>query len=111
MMALNVQAAADHRRHHLGAEVLIMIGGRDREISFLVARTVAEVVGLTAGAPAALLGIAEIGAVVLIRIEPDAIEDEELGLGPKVGGVGDAAVVEVLLGLAGDPAGIALVVL
>src|ERR1700694_3995405 len=103
MMAFDVQAAADHRLHHFGAEVLIMIRRRDREISFLVARTVAEVVGLAAGVPAALLGIDEIVAGVLILIETDAVEDEEFGLGAKVSGVCDAAVVEVQLGLAGDP--------
>ena len=44
VVALDIEADLDHRLDHFGAQVLIMIGGRHGEISFLVARTVAEVV-------------------------------------------------------------------
>ncbi len=37
VMALDVEAAGDHGLDHFGAQVLVMIGGRDREIAFLVA--------------------------------------------------------------------------
>ena len=111
MMALDVEAALDHGLHHLGAQILIMIGGRNREIAFLVARPVAEVVLLAAGIPAAFFGVDEVEAGVLVLIEADVVEDEELGFGAEVGGVGEAAVLQVHLGFLGDPARVALVVL
>jgi hypothetical protein len=111
MVALDVQAALDHDLDHLAAEVLVMIGRRHREVAFLVPRTVPEVVLLAAGIPAALFGVDEIVALVLILIEADVIENEELGFGAEVGGVGEAAVLEKHLGLLGDPAGVALVAL
>ena len=93
MMALNVETAANHGFHHFGAQVLVMIGGRDRKIAFLVARPVAQVVLRAAGIPAALFGIDEVVAGVLILIEAHAVEDEELGFGAEVGRVRDAAVL------------------
>ena len=111
MVALDVQAALDHRLHHLAAQVLVMIGGRHREVAFLVARPVAEIVLAAAGVPAAFLGIDEVEAGVLVLVEADVVEDEELGFGAEVSRVGDAAVLQVQLGLLRDPARIALVAL
>ncbi len=105
------QTALDHGLHHLAAQILIVIGGRHREVAFLVARPVAQVVLLAAGVPAALFGVDEIEAGVLVLIEADVIENEELGFRAEVGRVADAAVLQVQLGLLGDPARIALVVL
>ncbi len=48
---------------------------------------------------------------MLILIEADVIEDEEFGLGAEVGSVGNAAILQVELGLLGDPARVALVAL
>src|SRR5215471_10430550 len=111
MMAFDVQAATNHRFHHFGTQVLIMIGGWNREISFLVARPVTEVLRLAAGVPAPLLGIDEIVAGVLILIEADTVEYEEFGLGAEICCVGEPAIIQVHFGLAGDPAWITLVVL
>ena len=44
-------------------------------------------------------------------VEAHVVEDEELGLGAEVGGVGDAGRRQVLLGLLGDVAGVAAVAL
>ena len=66
---------------------------------------------LTAGVPAAFLGVDEVVAGVRVLIEADVVEDEELGFGAEIGGVGEAGVLEIQLGLLGDPAGIAIVVL
>jgi hypothetical protein len=48
---------------------------------------------------------------VLILIEADVVENEELGFRAEIGGVGDAAVLQVQLGLWRDPARVALVAL
>ena len=111
VVALDVQPALDHDLHHLAAQILVMIRGRNREVAFLVTRPVAEVVLLPATVPAALFGVDEVIARMLILIEADVVEDEELSLGPEIGRVGDARVLQVQLGLLGDPARIALVVL
>ena len=105
------EAALDHGLHHLGAQVLIVIGGRNREIAFFVARPVAEIVVLAAGIPAAFFGVDEVEAGMRVLIEADVVEDEELGFGAEIGGVGEAGVLQIHLGLLGDPAGIAIVVL
>ena len=97
------------RHDHLAAQVLKVIGGRDGEVAFLVARPVAEVVLFAARVPAAFIGIDEVEAVLRLGIEANAIEDEELGFGAEEGLVGDAAAPQVHLGLDGDPARIALV--
>ena len=94
VMALDAQAALDHGLHHFAAQVLVMIGGRYREVAFLVARPVAQVVFFAAGIPAALFGVDEIEAGMLVLIEADVIEDEELGFGAEIGGIADAAVLQ-----------------
>src|SRR5260370_21466496 len=102
-MALNVQTALDHGLNHLAAHVLIVIGGRDREVAFLVARAVTEVVALAAGIPAAFLGVDEIEAGVLILVEANIVEDEEFGFRAEKGGVAYSAVLQVQLCLLGSP--------
>ena len=48
VMALNHQTAALHGGDHFGAQVLVMIGRRHREVAFFEAGPVAEVVFLAA---------------------------------------------------------------
>ena len=79
MMAFDCEAALDHGRHHLAAKVLIVVGRRDREVAFLVARTIAEIVVLAAGVPAAFFRVDEVIAGMLVLIETDVVENEELG--------------------------------
>ena len=94
-----LQTALDHGLHHLGAQVLIVIGRRNREIAFLVARTVAQVVLLAARIPAALFGVDEIETGVGVLIEADVVEDEELGFRAEVCGVAEAAILQEELGI------------
>ena len=111
MVTFDVQAALDHGLHHFAAQILIMIGGRHREITFFVARPVAEIIFPAAGIPAAFFCVNKIEAAVLILVETDVIENEELGFGAEIGGVGDAAVLQEKFGLLGNPTGIAFVAL
>ena len=90
MMALHVDAAVLHGQDHLAAQVLIVVGGRNRKIAFPVAGAVAEIVLFPARVPAAFFGVDEIKAVLLALIEAHVVEDEELGFGAEVGGVGDS---------------------
>src|SRR4029079_614102 len=55
MVALDVEPDFSHGLDHLGAQILVMIGGRNRKVAFLVARPVAQVVLLASGIPAAFL--------------------------------------------------------
>jgi len=107
----DVQAALDHGLDHFAAQVLIVIGGRNREVAFLVARTIAQVVAFAARIPAALFGVDEIESGVLVLIETDVVEDEEFRFRAKKRGVADAAVLEMQFRFLGDPARIALVML
>src|SRR3984957_619188 len=68
MMALNVDPALDHRLHHLGPQVLIVIGRRNWKIAFLVTRTIAQVGALAPRIPAAFLGIDKVVARMLVLI-------------------------------------------
>ena len=67
-----------------------MVGGRHREIAFLVARTVSLVVLLAARIPAPFFRVDEVKAVLLALIEAHVVEDKELGLGAEVSGVSQA---------------------
>ncbi len=111
VMALDVEAALDHGLHHLGPQVLIMIGRRRGEVTFFVAWPVSEIVLFAPRVPAALFGVDVVEAGVLVLVKANVIENEELGFGAEVGRVGKAAVLQVHLGFLGDPARIALVVL
>ena len=111
VMALDVEAALDHGLHHFAAQILIVIGGRNGEIAFLVSRTVAEIVFGAPGIPAALFRIDEIKPAVLVLIEADVVEDEELGFRAEVRRVADTAILQVEFGFFRDPARVAIVVL
>ena len=80
-----------HGEDHLGAQVLEVVRRRDREVALLVAGLVAEVrVLVAAGVPVPLDRVDLVEGRVLVLLEADVVEDEELGLGTEVGGVGDA---------------------
>ncbi len=111
VVAFDIQAALDHLLHHFGAQVLIMVGRRDREVAFLVARPVAQIIFGAAGVPAAFFRIDVIETGIRRLIETDVIEDKELGFGAKVSGVGDARILQIHLGFLRDPSRIAVVVL
>ena len=50
MLLLDPDADPLHLEHHLGADVLQRVGGRDREVAFLVLDLVAEVRAVLDGA-------------------------------------------------------------
>jgi len=66
---------------------------------------------LRTGVPHTLDGVNGVVARVLVLVEPDVVEDEELGLGAEVGGVGQAGGHEMVLGLLGHVAGVTAVAL
>src|SRR5437016_13665177 len=77
-MALNFQPAGLHGHGHLGAQVLIVVSGRHREVTFLVTRPIAQVVLRASGIPAALFSINEIETLIFFLVKTHVIEDEEL---------------------------------
>ncbi len=88
-----------------------MVGRRDREVSALVADLVAAVAALLdpAGVPGAGDRVDVVVALVRLGLEPDVVEDVELGLGRVVRGVADPGRLQVVLRLAGDVARVAAV--
>src|ERR1051325_589498 len=69
VMAFDIETAFDHGLDHFGAQILIVVGGWDREVAFLIARAITEVIFLAAGIPPALFGIDEIKAGMRMRVE------------------------------------------
>src|SRR5207244_4788045 len=65
-----------HGEHHFSAEVLIMVSGGDREVAFLVAWTITQVVLLAAGIQTALRGTDDVVAVLLRRVNAHIVEHE-----------------------------------
>src|SRR6516162_464542 len=111
MMALDFHAGVLHRQRHLAAQVLIVVGRRDWEVAFLVAGTIAEIALGSAGVPAALFGVNEIVAFVLILVEAHVVENEEFSFGAEVGGIRHARRGEIHLGLPCNIARIAIIAL
>ena len=101
------------RRRHLRAQVLVVVHRRDGEVALLGARLVAEVRALVACRCSTAPRPSRPGRTLPLgcRLEAHVVEDEELGLGPEVRGVGDARGEEVLLRLLGDVARVAAVAL
>ena len=93
-MALYIKAALDHYFDHLGAQILIMVGRRYREITFLVTRTISEVVLFPTRVPTAFFGVDKVETRVMILIEPDVIEDKKIGFSDKIRRIGDSAVIQ-----------------
>ena len=103
MVLLDVEAGLHHLEGHLGADAVDLVGRRHREVAFLGAGPVAQVVALAvAGVPDAFLGVDLVVADVAVLFEAHAVEDEELQLRSPVAGVGDAGGLQVLLRLPGD---------
>ena len=126
LVVVLLHAVADllHFADHLGADVLLRVGGLDGEVALLVTRLVAQVLALDQAAAAVVhrvdlarrvplpLGrVDQVEAGVLVLLVAHLVEDEELGLGPEVGGVADPGRLQVRLGLARDVARVARVVL
>jgi hypothetical protein len=95
VMALDGQPSLFHGEHHLGAQILVVVCGRNGEVTFLVTRPVTEVVFFTAGIPTAFLGIDKIEAVLLRLVKAHVVENEEFGFGAEVSRVRDAGEGEI----------------
>src|SRR5439155_22713575 len=102
-MDLDVDARVDERADHLGAEVLQLVGGRDRKVALFVARTVREVRRrVRAGVPDAFFRVDGVVAEVLRLIEAQRVEDVELDLRTPERRFGDAGPWEEFFGLPRD---------
>ena len=100
VLDLDLDAEALHGEDHLRAQVLEVVGRGDREVALLGADLVAEVGPLVgAGVPVPFDRVDLVEGVTLVLGVPDVVEDEELGLGPEVAGVGQARRPEIRLGL------------
>ncbi len=79
-------------RHHVVAQVGVVVDRRHREVTALVARLVAAVAALldAAGVPLALDRVDEVVAGILLGLEADVVEDVELRFGTEVDRVRDA---------------------
>ena len=108
VLALHFDAEFFHHQAHLGADVLLGVGRRDREVTFLVANFVAEVGHfVAAGVPNALFAVNGVERAIAPGIELDVVEDEEFSFGTEKRLIGDAGGNEMLLGALGDATGIA----
>jgi hypothetical protein len=97
VMLVHGQAHFEHRRDHLAADVHRAVDRRNREISALGARPVAEVTNVIFAARVGRqLDIVDaiIGAVVAV-LEADVVEHEEFGLGADIDGVADTGGLEI----------------
>ena len=85
MMGLDLQAAVEHRLHHLAAEVHQLIGRRAGKIAFLVPQLIGQArLVVAAAGPLAFGAVEVIERLVGGRFEAGAFEDEKLGLGTEV---------------------------
>ncbi len=100
VLDLDLDAESLHGQDHLGAQVLVLVHGRDREVALLVPGLVAEVLAPSSRPVFQLLRSSRPNARrVLVVVEPDVVEDEELRLRPEVGRVGEAGRHQVVLRL------------
>ena len=112
VVELGLDADVVQRHRHVGPQVLVVVHRRGGEVALLGAGLVPEVRALVgAGVPLPLDGVDAVHAPVGRGLEAHVVEDEELGLGTEVGGVGHARGEEVLLRLLGDVARVAAVAL
>ena len=110
VVELRLDADVVQRHRHVGPQVLVVVHRRGGEVALLGAGLVAEVRALVrAGVPLALDRVDPVHAAVRRGLEPHVVEDEELGLGAEVRGVGHPGGEEVLLRLLGDVARVAAV--
>ena len=107
-MDLDRDAAVDERPDHLRAQVLELVGRRDREVALLVTRPMGEVGGpVLARVPDPLVGVDVVITEVLSLIETKRVEDVELDLRAPERRVRDPGGRKELLCLLGDVAGVA----
>jgi hypothetical protein len=110
VLALNLKAQLLHGQHHLGADVLLLVQRRHREVAFLVAELVAQVGHLVpAGVPDGLVGVDAVEGAVAPGVELHVVEDEKLRFRAEDGALGQAGGGEVFLGLLSDGARVAVV--
>ena len=101
------------RQHHGGADVLQAVDRGHGEVAALHAGTVAGVAGLEffSRRPGRFFGIDFHAAARHVVVPGDGIENEELGFGAEVGGVGDAGRLQIGFGAPGHRTRVALVAL
>ena len=114
MLHLDRDADQLEHAHHLRAQVLELVHGRDGEVALLVPRLVREVrpaveLALAARVPHAFDRVEEVVARVLVLVEAHGVEDVELRLRSEVRGVGETGRREVRLRLRDDVARVAAV--
>ena len=109
--ALENEARIDQLEADVVAKVGLLVDRAHRKVPALERCLVREVSTLfdAAGIPCALFGVDEVEARVLLGLVAHVVEDVELGFGGEIRRVGDACRREVLLGLFGDLAGVAVV--
>src|SRR5262245_22489767 len=92
MMHLNANSNLLHRQDHLASKILQRVHGWDREITFLVADLVSEVVAVLFAPriPEAFIGIDVIESSIHALIETYIIKHEELRFGTEIRCVPDA---------------------
>ena len=86
VLDLDLDAEPLHREDHLGAQVLVLVHRRDREVALLVPDLVAEVAAafVARGVPRRFDRVDRVRRRVLVVVEPHVVEDEELRLGTEV---------------------------
>ena len=110
MLALDAHPQLFHDQAHLGADVLLRVGRRHREIAFLVPDLVAQVGHLVpARVPNRFLRIDAVKGAVALRVKLHVVEDEELGFRAEDGRVSDAGAGQIFFGPLGDAARVARV--
>ncbi len=106
---LAIDASVHEPQDALGPEVLQGVDRRDGEVSLLVPGAVTQVgSSVPARVPDALLRIDVVVSRVLVLVEADGVENEELQLRSEEGGVCDAGLLEIGLGLLTDVAWVPL---
>jgi len=100
-----------HHGQHLGADVLCAIDRRNREVTALGARTVAQVAGFVFGTHVGRQfgAVEDETCVVRVGIEANIVEHEEFGFGTNVNGVSESTRLDVGFCLLGRHARVAVV--
>ncbi|VXB56721.1 conserved hypothetical protein [Arthrobacter sp. 8AJ] len=109
--ALDLEAGFVQGNTHGVAQVSLLVGGGDREVTALDGGLVAQVAAffLAAAVPVGFFGVDLVEAALGGGLVLDVVEHEELGFGSEECGVGDAGGGQVGLGLLGHAAGVAVV--
>ena len=91
MVLFDIDAGLHHLDGNFGADIMHLVGRRDREITFFMARAVAQVgFGGIAGIPDTFLRINVIETLMAVGLEGNTVEDEEFQLRSPVTDIGDA---------------------